>query len=159
MLMTLFVSAREAPPGPTAPGTATPPATGNQSTPNSRASQPQSRPPAPPSGDLRTSVREVSQLVRPAVVQVTNQQTVLDRLNQPFSVPAGVGSGVIYDDQGHILTNNHVIEGARSLQVALPDGRSLAATLVGADEQTDLAVLQVSGDNLPVARLGSSAQL
>ncbi len=110
-------------------------------------------------GDFSTAVRDVSQKVRPAVVQITNQQVQLDQYNQTYSVPSGVGSGVIYDDQGHILTNNHVIEGAQELLVSLPDGRSFTATLVGADPQTDLAVLQISGDNLPVAQLGDSKQL
>jgi S1-C subfamily serine protease len=104
-------------------------------------------------------VRDVSQKVRPAVVQITNQQVEFDQYNQTYSVPAGVGSGVIYDDQGHILTNNHVVEGAQQLLVSLPDGRSFTATLVGADPQTDLAVVQIKGDNLPVASLGDSSQL
>ena len=74
-------------------------------------------------------------------------------------MPAGVGSGLIYDGQGHILTNNHVVEGAQQLLVSLPDKRSFPATLVGADPQTDLAVVQIQGDNLPVAQIGDSGQL
>lgn len=74
-------------------------------------------------------------------------------------MPAGVGSGVIYDAQGHILTNNHVIAGAQQLQVSLPDRRSFPAKVVGADPQTDLAVVQIQSDNLPVAQLGDSNQL
>jgi serine protease Do len=112
------------------------------------------------SGNLLTAVRTVAQQVRPAVVQITNQQQVqTSQFNQPFVVPAGVGSGVIYDNQGHILTNNHVIEGAQQLLVSLPDKRSFPAKLVGADPQTDLAVVQIQGDNLPVAQLGDSSQL
>lgn len=111
-------------------------------------------------GDFSSAVREVSQKVRPAVVQITNQQVQFDQYNQTsYDVPSGVGSGVIYDNQGHILTNNHVIEGAQELLVSLPDGRSFTAKLIGADAQTDLAVLQISGDNLPVAQLGDSKQL
>jgi S1-C subfamily serine protease len=98
-------------------------------------------------------------MVKPAVVQITNQQVQMDQFNQEYNVPAGVGSGVIYDNQGHILTNNHVIEGAQQLLVSLPDGRSFPAKLIGADPQTDLAVLQISGSNLPVAQLGDSTQL
>jgi serine protease Do len=109
--------------------------------------------------DLSVAVRQVASNVRPAVVQITTQQVQLDQFNQPFSVPAGVGSGVIYDAQGHILTNDHVVEGANSLLVALPDGRSFTGTLIGADPLTDLAVVQVSGDNLPVAELGHSSDL
>ena len=110
--------------------------------------------------DFSSAVRDVSQKVRPAVVQITNQQVQLDQYNQTsYSVPTGVGSGVIYDNQGHILTNNHVIEGAQELLVSLPDGRSFTAKLIGADPQTDLAVVQISGSNLPVAQLGDSSQL
>jgi len=61
--------------------------------------------------------------------------------------------------QGHILTNNHVVEGAEKLLVALPDGRSFQAKLIGRDPQTDLAVLQISGSDLPLAELGDSNQL
>jgi len=107
-----------------------------------------------------TAIREVSRQVRPAVVQITNQQQVqIGQFNQPFVVPAGVGSGVIYDNQGHVLTNNHVIEGAQQILVSLPDKRSFPGKMVGADPQTDLAVLQISGQDLPVARLGDSSQL
>jgi hypothetical protein len=110
--------------------------------------------------NLLTAIRTVSQQVKPAVVQITNQQEVqTSQFNQPFVVPAGVGSGVIYDSQGHILTNNYVIEGAQQLLVSLPDKRSFPARLVGADPQTDLAVVQIQGDNLPVAQLGDSNQL
>jgi S1-C subfamily serine protease len=103
----------------------------------------------------------VAQRVKPAVVQITNEQVQFDSFtNQPFTVPAGFGSGVIYDEHGHILTNNHVIAGAQQLTVALPDGGSVyPATLVGADPYTDLAVLKIDGQNLPMARLGNSQQL
>ncbi len=109
--------------------------------------------------DFSTAIRDVAQQVRPAVVQITNEQVQLDQFNQSLTVPAGVGSGVIYDTQGHILTNNHVIDGAEQLLVSLPDGRSFPAKLVGADPQTDLAVVQITGSNLPVATFGDSAAL
>ncbi|MDQ6672759.1 MAG: trypsin-like peptidase domain-containing protein [Chloroflexota bacterium] len=112
------------------------------------------------SGNLLTAVRTVVRQVKPAVVQITNQQQVqTSQFAQPFVVPAGVGSGVIYDNQGHILTNNHVVEGAQQLLVSLTDKRSFPAKLIGADPQTDLAVVQIQGDNLPVAALGDSGQL
>ncbi len=110
-------------------------------------------------GSFATAVRNVAERVKPAVVQITNEQVSVSQFNQPFTVPAGVGSGVIYDAQGHILTNNHVVAGAQKLLVSLPDGRSFQAKLVGADPQTDLAVVQISGSNLPVAQLGNSNQL
>ncbi|MDQ3876612.1 MAG: trypsin-like peptidase domain-containing protein [Actinomycetota bacterium] len=64
----------------------------------------------------------------------------------------GSGSGVIWDEEGRIVTNNHVVEGAGQLQVALANGTRLDARLVGADERTDLAVVDVDRDELPAAR-------
>lgn len=109
-------------------------------------------------GDFAAAVRNVAQKVKPAVVQITNEQVQVGQFGQA-TVPAGVGSGVIYDNQGHVLTNNHVVTGAQRLSVSLPDGRTFRAQLVGADPRTDLAVVQISGDNLPVAELGDSRQL
>jgi len=116
---------------------------------------------AAPSGsaDLRTAVQQVVEHVRPAVVQITNEQGQRGLFSEGQTVPAGVGSGVIYDDQGHILTNNHVIEGAERLLVTLPDGRSFPGTLVGRDPATDLAVVQINGDNLPAATIGDATKL
>jgi S1-C subfamily serine protease len=111
-------------------------------------------------GDFRTAIRRVTQQVKPAVAQITNlQQVQSGQFNAPYTAPAGVGSGVIYDDQGHILTNNHVVEGATQLQVSLPNGQSYPAKLIGADPQTDLAVVQIKASNLPVAKLGNSSKL
>lgn len=74
--------------------------------------------------------------------------------------PRGQGSGMIYDKQGRIVTNNHVIEGAEKIVVTLPSGKELVAQIVGADPETDLAVLKVdSEEELPVARLGDSSTL
>jgi S1-C subfamily serine protease len=109
--------------------------------------------------DFSTAIRNVAAVVRPAIVQITNEQTQLGQFNQPFTVPAGVGSGVIYDNQGHILTNDHVVAGAQRLLVTLPDERSFPGKLIGADPQTDLAVVQISGSNLPVAKLGDAGAL
>jgi len=109
--------------------------------------------------NFTSSIRQVAQKDKPAVVQITNEQVQMDQYNQPFTVPTGVGSCVIYDQQGHILTNNHVIADAQQLEVSLTDGRLFSATLVGQDPQTDLAVIQIKGDNLPVAQLGDSSQV
>jgi S1-C subfamily serine protease len=111
------------------------------------------------SGSLPQSFAGVVKEAKPAIVQVTNQQVQVGQFNQQLTVPAGVGSGVIYDNQGHIITNNHVVAGASGLLVSLPDGRSFKANLIGTDPQTDLAVLQIHGDNLPVAKLGDSSKL
>ncbi|MDA8216009.1 MAG: trypsin-like peptidase domain-containing protein, partial [Dehalococcoidales bacterium] len=118
------------------------------------------QPATSPDTGFQNSISQVAKDVKPAVVQITNQQEVqTSQSNQPYVVPAGVGSGVIYDDQGHILTNAHVVEGANQLLVSLPDGRSFEGKLIGSDAQTDLAVVKIDGSNLPVAKLGDSTQL
>jgi len=70
-----------------------------------------------------------------------------------------LGSGVIFSEEGYILTNNHVIRGADEILVALRDGRIAPARIVGVDPESDLAVLQVRLDNLPVIQLGDSELL
>ena len=127
------------------------------STPVSSAAPTAARGPA-----VSGSVRAVVERVRPTVVQITNEQVVLDQLGRSAIAPAGVGSGVIYDAQGLVLTNNHVVAGARSLTVSLPDGRTYPGTLLGGDPQMDLAVVKIepkAGETLPVAALGDSAAL
>jgi Do/DeqQ family serine protease len=69
---------------------------------------------------------------------------------------SGLGSGVIIDSNGYVLTNHHVIDGAEQISVDLSDGRSLEATLVGSDPPSDLAVLKVNASNLPILVLGDS---
>jgi serine protease Do len=105
------------------------------------------------------SIASIVQKIRPAAVQITNEQTQFDRQNQSLDVPAGVGTGVIYDKSGLIITNNHVITGAQKLLVTLPDGRSFQAAVVGADPRTDIAVVKVQATDLPVASLGDSSKL
>lgn len=109
---------------------------------------------------LENAFENVANRVKPAIVQISNEQQVQNFFNQqPYLDTAGIGSGIIYDSDGHILTNDHVIAGNQKLVVALPDGRSFPATVVGADPQSDLAVIQIHGDNLPVAQLGDSSTL
>jgi S1-C subfamily serine protease len=144
------------------PSTTSPTPTGSPSGSAAPTAAPsQSAPPVSPlTSNFQESIREVVQKVRPAVVQITSQQVQIDQFNQPFTVPGGVGSGIIYDNQGHVLTNDHVVSGAQQFLVTLPDGRSFKdAKLIGRDPKTDLAVIQISGDNLPVAELGNSDQL
>jgi Do/DeqQ family serine protease len=71
----------------------------------------------------------------------------------------GLGSGVIIDTNGYIITNHHVIDGAEQIKVDLYDNRSLDAKLVGADPPSDLAVLKVDASNLPVLTLGDSDRM
>lgn len=70
-------------------------------------------------------------------------------------VPRGLGSGIIISDDGYILTNQHVIDGADEIEVTLADKRSYKAELVGEDTRRDLAVLKIDADELQPARLGS----
>jgi serine protease Do len=71
----------------------------------------------------------------------------------------GAGSGVIIDGHGYVVTNNHVIEDARNIKVTLIDGRVFDAIRVNGDPVTDLAVVQIEGKDLPVAKLGNSKDL
>ena len=79
-----------------------------------------------------------------------------DRNDEEEQQQSSLGSGVIVSQQGFILTNHHVIEAADEIQVALADGRNVPAKLVGADPETDLAVLRVDLKNLPAMTFGSS---
>ncbi len=71
----------------------------------------------------------------------------------------GQGSGVIVSPDGHILTNNHVIDGAREVMVTLPDKREFQGTIVGADPKTDLAVVKIDAKNLPTIPWGDASKL
>ena len=71
----------------------------------------------------------------------------------------GMGSGVIISEDGYVVTNNHVIDGAARVQVNLKDGRSFTGEVIGGDSSTDIAVLKVDATNLPTARLGESEKL
>ncbi len=87
-------------------------------------------------------VSAVAETVSPSVV----------RINVTTSAGSGTGSGVVFDDAGNIVTNNHVVGDAGTVTVTLPDGRGLDATVVGTDPTTDLAVVHVDDDSLvPVA--------
>lgn len=109
---------------------------------------------AGPRGSL--SIVEAAARVRPAVVNITSRTISYDMFLRAVPDESGVGSGILFDARGLIITNNHVIAGARSLSVILPDGRSFEGTLVGADPRTDLAVVKVQGADLPIAELGDS---
>ena len=96
----------------------------------------------------------------PGVVQITNEQVPLGSMGNSSAVPTGVGTGIVIDSQGHILTNDHVVRGAQKIIVTLANGsKEYPATLVGADSRSDLAVIQVSGANLPPLALGDSSKL
>lgn len=106
---------------------------------------------------IMTTVEAVRAL-GPSVVQISADTAVISLYNQ--IVPqTGVGSGIIIDKLGNILTNNHVVEGADLVTVTLNDGRSYPATLVGSDNITDLAVIKISAAKLVPAKFGRSADL
>jgi serine protease DegS len=109
----------------------------------------------------------------PAVVNISTQRTVTEQIQpsvfdqmfgdlQPFyrhRVEHALGSGVIIDTAGHIVTNNHVIANADAINVQLADGRVTRATVVGRDPDTDLALLEIKLKDLPVMPLGRSDEL
>jgi serine protease Do len=80
----------------------------------------------------------------------------LPRGRQPRGVQRGLGSGVIVSQDGYILTNNHVVDGADEVKVELPDKRTFTAKVVGTDPLSDLAVVKISASSLPTLTLGDS---
>jgi len=97
--------------------------------------------------------------VSKSVVNIASVRMVQDQLFRVFPVE-GVGSGIIVDGKGFILTNNHVVDEAQKLKITLKDGNVFNGVVVGTDEVTDLAVVRVdSKEALPFARLGDSDQL
>jgi serine protease Do len=108
--------------------------------------------------EVSQSVPAMVARVLPVVVSITTRQIERDQFDEPVVMP-GLGSGIIVDRRGYILTNDHVIQGVDQIKVGLADQRTFRATLVGRDPFTDLAVLKIDGANLPVARLGDSARL
>src|SRR4051812_28439710 len=101
------------------------------------------------SGTVQDEVVAVAERIRPAIVQL-----LVDRTSGQAS-----GSGVIFQSDGHVLTNAHVVSGAKTATVILSDGRNLEGTVVGTDADTDIAVLKVDGGPFPTAPLGSATKL
>ena len=96
-------------------------------------------------------VTEALDRVAPAVAHIH----VRDRDGRP----RGGGSGVVFTPDGYLLTNHHVIDGASGVDASLPDGREVAASIIGSDAATDLAVLRLAAGGLPHAEFGRSSQL
>jgi len=120
----------------------------------------------------RVTYAAAVQRAAPAVVNVYTQRLVRERVAPPLGglfgeflprytdrIERSLGSGVIVDESGHIVTNHHVIANAESVQVQLADGRVADAHIVGRDPDTDLAVLKINLGSLPVATFGRSDQL
>ena len=122
--------------------------------------------PTSSAGSLSFAAKKAS----PAVVSInTSQKGALEKNKDPWfryffgdqddSAQTGLGSGVIVSPQGYILTNNHVVEAADEILVMLNDGRQTQAKVIGTDPETDLAVLKVNLDKLPVMVMNSSEQV
>lgn len=120
-----------------------------------------------------TSYADVVEPVQKAVVSVHSTKFVRGemQMNPMFrqffggaapeqpSKQQGLGSGVIVTPDGYIITNNHVVEGADELKVALSDGRELVAEVIGTDPKTDIAVIKIAADRLPVVPLADSDKI
>jgi len=129
--------------------------------------------PASATGNSAGSLSAAAKKASPSVVSIntaSNKQNQPEQSKDPWfryffgdseesSPNAGVGSGVIVSADGYILTNNHVVESADEITVILNDGRRTQAKLVGTDPDTDLAVLKIKLDKLPVMVLSSTEQL
>jgi S1-C subfamily serine protease len=104
---------------------------------------------------------ELFERSKPSVVHITTQARVMDRWTRNvFSIPRGSGSGFIWDDRGHIVTNNHVVAGASGATVRLSDGRDVPASLVGVSPAHDLAVIRIAVSDPPAALpIGTSGDL
>ncbi|MGV0102444.1 HhoA/HhoB/HtrA family serine endopeptidase [Nostoc sp. DSM 114167] len=130
-----------------------------------------------PAGTDPNFVTQVVQKVGPAVVRIDSSRTVKTQLPDEFNDPLfqrffgsqipeqqdrverGTGSGFIISADGRILTNAHVVDGADTVTVTLKDGRSFKGKVLGKDELTDVAVVKIQADNLPLVALGNSDQL
>ena len=120
------------------------------------------------SGSRNTAIVEAAARVAPAVVSVnvirTEQVQSRASFFDPFPMPRtrrsrGLGSGFIVSEDGVILTNDHVVRDSERIMVTLPDGRDFEAQLLGADQLTDVAVLRIQGNDIPVAPVGTSERL
>ncbi|ATY86296.1 peptidase S1 [Kyrpidia spormannii] len=125
---------------------------------------------APPSGvqqtvsyTVDTGIVQAVNKVKPAIVGVVNVAKVPDFWRgQMVQKDQGVGSGVIFDPRGYVVTNNHVVEGASAVEVVLANGQRVKASIVGTDPLTDLAVLRIPADQVKadmVATFGNSDTL
>ena len=136
----------------------------------------QARLPVAVDGEELPTLAPMIEKVSPSVVNIATTSIVIERsplFNDPFfrrflDIPqrqrerkrTGLGSGVVIDaKEGHIITNNHVIESADDIVVTLSDGRKLDAVVIGRDEGADIAVIQVEADNLIEIKIADSEKL
>ncbi|MBQ1821609.1 MAG: trypsin-like peptidase domain-containing protein [Clostridia bacterium] len=138
-------------------------------TPSDEPSQPASQPVVPPDPNLEEhlaqpfdlsgfeSIPDVVDAVSPGVIGVLNYQKIKGVRGEPKL--AGSGSGFIYSDNGYIITNHHVVEGATLIRVSLKNGDLYDATLVGSDVMTDVAVLKIEAEGLSPLPIGDSSKV
>jgi serine protease Do len=121
-----------------------------------------------PASSRRTAITSAVERVAPAVVTVqteTRERVPVDMFEMFFGgrsgerTQASIGSGFIVRPDGVVVTNAHVVSGATTVSVALRDGTTYEASVVGVDEQNDIAVLRIDARNLPVAPLGDSSDI
>jgi serine protease Do len=112
----------------------------------------------PPEAAARGSIPAIVEDIKPSIAAIFTQRLARDFFFQ--IVPSqGAGTGIVVTEDGNILTNAHVVAGAQQVEVLLSDGRRLPARVVGADPETDLAVLKIDARGLKPAPLGDSRQL
>ncbi len=128
------------------------------------------------------AIAEVAAAVKPAVVNVSTTRTIKTPgitnplFNDPFfrqffgnsfgngdspreHKQASLGSGVIIDKAGYILTNNHVVKDADEIKIKLSDGREFKGKVIGTDQKSDIAVVKINSDHLPALKIGDSDRL
>lgn len=115
-------------------------------------------PPAESNAPLLPSIADVVARVKPSVVAINTEVITYDLFNKPFT-QEGAGSGWVIDENGVIVTNNHVVEGAKSVTVTLADGKTFSAETIRTDPLSDLAVVKINARNLPAANIGDPSQL
>ncbi|MCI0545659.1 MAG: trypsin-like peptidase domain-containing protein [Candidatus Rokubacteria bacterium] len=113
---------------------------------------------------LNNYLHELSERLKPALVQVrvrrsTEAQQQEDAERSPEEGRRASGSGFLIRQDGYLVTNAHVVEGAEKIQIKLADGRRFEGTLVGQDERVDLALVKIGATGLPVAPLGDSNRI
>ena len=127
-------------------------------------SQTQSEPPPPSTAisamELSTCIADIVELVQPAVVFISAKVETQSFFFNQSSVQTTSGSGVIISPTGYILTNNHVVGDAIELEVSLPGiPEAFEAEVIGTDPLTDLAVIQIEGDDFPTVPFGNASAL
>ena len=145
----------------TTPKTPVPPAATSTPTPTPVAINPEWTPPTTNQTTKQLpSIADVVALVKPSVVAINTKVVSYDFFNRPYT-QEGAGSGWIIDTNGMVVTNNHVVEGAKTITVTTDTGDSYTADVnsVSTDPLNDLAILKIDAKNLPALKIGDSSNL